>query len=192
MGNIIGSHSRRDSCGATYIMVRFLKLLIGFLLAFPASLLFFVTLVFQPIGMTEAAAFRGKAGVLAVSLFTFTIGAYIIYKSLKSRSKNAGFPSSFIYKMYVTDDSVTYQYKTIFQYALIIPLIAGFLGGVVLQSTSVVAIAGGYIVLFGGLTALSAYPVQRLISKSAKASNITVSGSKWSFAQPLIITFKRA
>ena len=172
-------------------MVRFLKLLIGFLLALPASLLFFVTLVFQPIGMTEAAAFRGKAGVLAVSLVIFTIGSYIIYKSLKSRSENSGFPSSFVYKMYVTDEWVTYQYKTIFQYALIIPLNVGFLGGVVLQSTSVVAIAGGYIVLFGGLTALSAYPVQRLISKSAKASNITVSGSKWSFAQPLIITFKR-
>lgn len=166
-------------------MWRLVKLLVGALLFLPSTLLFFSTLVFQPVGMSPNEVWMGKAGVLGITAVLALTGIYIIYRVLQRTPEPRDYPVSFVYKTYIEDGSVTYEYRTIFQYALIVPLAIGVVGGVLMQNASVMIAVGGYLIFYAILVSASAYPVRRFISRSAKASVVKVTGSKWSFGQPL-------
>ena len=169
-------------------MWRVLKLLVGLIFFLPAILVFISTIFFDPIGMTETESFRGKIGIIGFAGVFAAIGFYLIYRGVKNSVPAGEYPRSIAYRMSLDDGHVTYKYRTIFQYLLVVPLGLGFLGGTIAQNTSILVIVCGYILIYGAAVSLTAYPVHKFISECSKGAGVSVSGSKWSFSNPLTVT----
>ena len=91
------------------------------------------------------------------------------------------------YKVVNEDDQwVTYEFRTIYMYLLYVILavaLAGFWTGIGWLSFA----GGGLMVLFFLTVSIPAIPFHSRIRKAMRQNGVELSGSKWSFVQPLKI-----
>lgn len=91
----------------------------------------------------------------------------------------------------VTDDEITYEFRTIYLWILYGILIVGGLG-LLFRQPLVMIMAAGWMVFYFFTVSVQYRRLGVLTKKAAMEGTVKISGSKWSFKQPLRITLPRS
>jgi hypothetical protein len=89
-----------------------------------------------------------------------------------------------------TEESVTYEFRSIYIYILygiMAVMFAGFITNTSWLSSTAIALLCTYF----ALVSLPYIPLHRKFRTAMRASSLELSGSKWSFRRPLRVTMKQ-
>jgi len=145
--------------------------------------------VFYPVvGMSAEEETRGKI-VLGVLASVFLGLIWVVSKFLANRNKLSAAEAPSIFKPYKvehTNELVVYEFKTVFVYLLhsILAIVAiGYL-----EKITELSIIGILLLVFYFLFVSTQYlKVGRITKHATRHGSVEVSGSKWSFSNPLRI-----
>lgn len=145
--------------------------------------------VFYPVvGMSAEEETRGKI-VLGVLATIFLVLTWLISRFLKSRKNSGVTQTQSIFNPYsveYSNDSVVYEYKTLYVYLLYLILAtmaAGYFANITELSVLGILLLVGYFLLIS----TQYIRLGKITKRASISSSVEVSGSKWSFSSPLRI-----